>query len=95
MWFCYSLGGEQQRTAFLISRQHRVEQALGAARSFLRDRPNFPVARPGHLAAIRPEFPQDHLQQRGFTCAVPAYEADTAAHWKIGSSAGADPWNDI
>ena len=60
------------------------------ARGFLRHRADFPVARPGHIAAVRRELAQDHLQQRGFARAVAADQADAAPGRHIGGGAGDD-----
>ncbi len=90
MRFGFGLGGQQQLVAFAIGRQHRIEQAVGAARCFLRHRADLPLARPGHVAAVGRELTQDHLQQRGFARAVPADQADAAACGQIGGRAADD-----
>ena len=74
----------------MIGGQHRIEQAFGAARRFLGDGADFPIARPRNLAHIGGEFTQDHFQQRRFAGAVAADQTDAAARRQIGGRAGDD-----
>jgi len=76
--FC-GLGLGEQGRAFGVSRQNRVNEALGASWRFLRHRADPKPARKLDFAGFRPYFAPYQSEKGCFPCSVTTHKADARA----------------